>query len=93
MPLVVEEAEQDGATYYRILDGKDILFSNMVGACARLLAQPEAAAVEAEPQPERKPLSQAGNMIGAHDIRPMNSEVTHGAQSLVLGIGTKKANT
>lgn len=51
---IVEEAEQDGATYYRIRDRKDILFSNMVGACARLLAQPQAPAAQAEPQPDKR---------------------------------------
>ncbi|HEY0955779.1 MAG TPA: hypothetical protein VGE36_13525 [Roseateles sp.] len=40
---IVEEADQDGHTYYRVRDGADVLFSNMVGACARLLAQPAAA--------------------------------------------------
>lgn len=35
---IVEEADQDGHTYYRVRDGADVLFSNMVSACARLLA-------------------------------------------------------
>ncbi len=36
--LTEEVAGEEEATYYRLRDGKDVLFSNMVGACARLLA-------------------------------------------------------
>lgn len=39
--LTEEVAGEEEATYYRLRDGKDVLFSNMVGACARLLAAPE----------------------------------------------------
>lgn len=38
--LTEEVAGDEEATYYRLRDGKDVLFSNMVGACARLLAAP-----------------------------------------------------
>lgn len=38
--LTEEVAGEEEATYYRLRDGKDVLFSNMVGACARLLAAP-----------------------------------------------------
>jgi hypothetical protein len=37
---IVEQADQDGLLHYRIRDGKDLLFSNMVSACAHLLAHP-----------------------------------------------------
>lgn len=36
--LTEEVADEDEVTYYRLRDGKDVLFSNMVGACTRLLA-------------------------------------------------------
>jgi len=35
---IVEEVEDEGCAYYRIRAGRDLLFSNMVFACARLLA-------------------------------------------------------
>ena len=38
--LTEEVAGEEEFTYYRLRDGKDVLFSNMVGACARLLAAP-----------------------------------------------------
>ena len=40
--LTEEVAGEEGATYYRLRGGKDVLFSNLVGACARLLAAPAA---------------------------------------------------
>ena len=36
--LTEEAVSEEGASYYRLRDGGDVLFSNMVGACARLLA-------------------------------------------------------
>lgn len=44
--LTEEVAGEEEATYYRLRDGKDVLFSNMVGACARLLAAQPAAQAE-----------------------------------------------
>lgn len=46
--LTEEVADDEEATYYRLRDGKDVLFSNMVGACARLLAAAPAAPQQAQ---------------------------------------------